>query len=613
MSRTRPWCAALLLSLGSPLAAGAQIVPARPDTAPPPPQRAPQDTTRRPAAPDTIPGWPYLRRGVVPEVADQVPSAPLPPGSRYTFTRDSIPWTSAQTLSDLLGAIPGVYVARAGFLGLPEYVLYGGRGAAALRVFWDGMPWEPLGGDSVYVDPSRIPLTYLRRVDVEILPAELRVYLSSERHETLPPRSVVRVMSGDFRSASYGGLFQQRWGSGLGLDLAGNFVQSEGASRSNRQSQEFEVWAKGEWLPTATTGVVYQLRRQQYDRDAVSPSGGGALEGVPARHGARTDMLFTMFASQHPYDLGLRANAGFGSSSWSNDSVLGDRRVRQAFATLGVREPRFAVEVVGRLADARTTSGLEARAGWTPLPWIVLAGDGEIRHQQNGLRSRAAHASAALVHGPFSLVGEWAFRDGVQAPALPADTLQETHDRAVRLGFDTRPLAGHVSLVQRDAYQPLPLGEIGVLTGLAPTSAATYWVADARLQPINALSLDGWYETPRAYPLTGAADFQPPSHLRAQVTFRSKFWRTFRSGAFDLKVQVAMESWSGGTAGLGAGGIPEQLRATRYFETFLALQIVGFTAFWDLRDALNEQRQYIPGLYYPNNAQVFGVRWEFKN
>jgi hypothetical protein len=523
-----------------------------------------------------------------------------------------MPWTSAQTLADLLGAIPGVFVARAGFLGLPEYPVYGGRGALGIRVFWDGMPWEPLGGDSVYLDLSRVPLTYLRRVDVEVLPAELRVYLSSEQHQTLSPRSVVRVMSGDFRSASYGGLFQQRWRSGLGLNLAANFVQSEGASRSGRQTQEFDVWAKGEWLPTATRGVAYQVRRQQYDREAVLASG-GAGAGVPASDGARTDMLFTMFVSQRPHDLGLRANAGLGASQWSNDSVLGDQHLRQAFVTVGLRQPRYALEVVGRLADVRTTSALEARGGWTPRPWLVLAADADLRHHPGGQRARSAHASAALLGGPFSLVGEWAFRDGLQAPALAADTLQETRDRAVRVGFDTRPLSGHLSLVRRDAFQPLPFGEIAVLGGLAPTRAATFWVADARLQPISALSLDGWYVTPRDRGTGDAADFQPPSHARAQLTFCSKFWRTFRSGAFDLKVQVAMESWSAGAAGLGPGGVPTRLGATTYWETYLAFQLVGFTAFWDLRDAFNAQKQYIPGLYYPNNAQVFGVRWEFRN
>lgn len=604
------WSAALLFSLSRPLAAGAQVIPARPDT-------VPQDTVPRAVRRDTMPGWPYLTRGVVPVAPEPVPAAPLPPGSRYTFTRDSIPWSTAQTLSDLLAAVPGVYLARSGFLGLPEYVVYGGRGAAALQVYWDGLPIEPLGGDSVYLDPSRIPLTYLRRVDVEVLPAQLHVYLVSERHETLAPRSVVRVMSGDFRTASYTGLFQRRWSSGLGLNLAANVVGSEGASNSNREAQAFDIWVKGEWLPTGTTGVSYQVRRQQYDRDAVIQGEGGAAvpERVPARHGARTDALFTLFAATRPHDMAFRGSAGLGTSRWSSDSVLGDMQVRQAFATLGYRGPRVAAEATGRLADARTTSALEARVGWSPLPGIALAGEAKLRRHEGDRRSRSAHVSAALYRGPLSLVGEWVVQDAVQAPALLADTAQETRDRALRIGFDTRPLAGHVGLVRRDAYQPLPFGELRVIPALAATRAATYLVADARLQPIKALTLDGWYATPRDAGPTGAADFQPPTHGRAQLTFRSKFWRTFRSGAFDLKVQLAMEAWSRGTAGLGPGSAPIELPGVTLWETFLAFRIVGFTMFWDLRDAVTTQKekQYVPGLNYPHNAQVFGVRWEFKN
>ncbi len=576
-----------------------------------------RDTVPGRARRDTIPGWPYLARGVVPSTPEAVPPGPLPPGSRYTFTRDSIPWSTAQSLAELLGAVPGVYLARAGFLGLPEYVVYGGRGAAALQVYWDGLPLEPLGGDSVYLDPSRIPLTYLRRVDVEVLPAELRVYLVSERHETLEPRSVVRVMSGDFHSASYTGLFQKRWSSGLGINLAGNFLQSEGASKSNRQSQQFDLWAKGEWLPTATTGVTYQIRRQQYDREAVEQGEGGVAvaERVPARHGARTDALFTLFAGSRPHGLGFRASAGLGTSRWSNDTLGGDRQVRQAFGTLGYRGERLAAEATGRLADARTTSALEARLGWSPLPGIAVAGDVGVRRHERDRQSRAAHVSAGLYRGPFSVVGDWAVRDGVQAPAIPSDTAQETRDRALRVGFDTRPLAGHVALVRRDAYQPLPFGELPVIPALATTRAATYLVADARLQPIKALTLDGWYATPRDAGASGVADFQPPTHSRAQLTFRSKFWRTFRSGAFDFKVQLAMESWSGGTAGLGPGGAPIELPGVTLWETFLAFRIVGFTMFWDLRDAVTtrKEKQYVTGLNYPHNAQVFGVRWEFKN
>ena len=77
----------------------------------------------------------------IPEPA--VPPGPLPPGTRYTFTRDSIRWMSGVTLADLLVSIPGVYVARAGHLGQPEYIMYAGHGGEALELYWDGLPMCP--------------------------------------------------------------------------------------------------------------------------------------------------------------------------------------------------------------------------------------------------------------------------------------------------------------------------------------------------------------------------------------------------------------------------------------------------------------------------------------
>ncbi len=611
--------AALFAAAVSPVARlGAQQPTARPDSTRPTPADSTrpgrQDTTQTAAARDTLPGWPYLSRGILPTVQAEVPPGPLPPGSRYVFTRDSITWSTAQTLADLLSAIPGVYVARGGFLGLPEYVMYGGRGAAGLEVFWDGVPLLPLGPDSVYVDPARIPLTYLRRVDVEVLPATLRVYLVSERNESLAPRSLVRVLSGAFHAASYAGIFQKRWPSGLGLDLAGNFVGGNGSNQNNYQIGAFDVWAKATWLPSAGTSVSYQIRRQQYDHQPV-PSGSGAAVpgGIPAVHGARTDAIFAMAVARHPFAMGWHATAGFATSTWSNDSVIGNRSIHQAFARVGYQAPRWQAEASGSLADVRTTGAVSARASWTPLPALVLAGDAGLARLQGGRSSRSADASAALLAGPLSLAGEIATADAVQAPAVPADSAQRTVDRAIRLGLATGPLGGHVGLVRRAAYRPLPLGELAVIPALAATRAATYFVADARLQPINALSLNGWFETPRTPGNQAVADFQPPSHARAALTFRSKFWRTFRSGAFDCQIQLAVESWSAGTAGLDANGSPIPLPGATYFETSFAFQIVGFTGFWDMRDARSARKQYVPGLPYPGIAQVFGVRWVFTN
>jgi hypothetical protein len=94
-------------------------------------------------------------------------------------------WSSAITLADLLGSIPGVYIARGGFLGQPEFVMYGGRGPAGVEVYWDDFLMYPVGADTVYVDLGRISLSYLQRVDVEVLPALLRVFLVSERHDRI--------------------------------------------------------------------------------------------------------------------------------------------------------------------------------------------------------------------------------------------------------------------------------------------------------------------------------------------------------------------------------------------------------------------------------------------
>ncbi|MFQ6047673.1 MAG: TonB-dependent receptor plug domain-containing protein, partial [Gemmatimonadales bacterium] len=95
-----------------------------------------------------------------------MPRAPLAPGSRITLTRDSLLWSRAVTLSDLLSEIPGVYVARGGFVGQPEYVQYGGRGGSALELYWDGLPYEPMGSDTLFVDPGQIALSYLERIDI---------------------------------------------------------------------------------------------------------------------------------------------------------------------------------------------------------------------------------------------------------------------------------------------------------------------------------------------------------------------------------------------------------------------------------------------------------------
>src|SRR5437762_799041 len=148
---------------------------ARDSTAPPP-----KDTTTRDTVPHYLPVFPQA-----------IPAGPLPPGTRYTFNADSLIFSNVQTLSDLLAHIPGVYVARGGIYGAGAIVMYGGRGAAGLEIYWDGVPYLPLGRDSVFLDPARISLAPLGRLDVGVLPAALRGCLVTVRQRSTDTASQV--------------------------------------------------------------------------------------------------------------------------------------------------------------------------------------------------------------------------------------------------------------------------------------------------------------------------------------------------------------------------------------------------------------------------------------
>jgi hypothetical protein len=123
-------------------------------------------------------------------------------------------------------------------------------------------------------------------------------------------------------------------------------------------------------------------------------------------------------------------------------------------------------------------------------------------------------------------------------------------------------------------------------------------------------SLSGWI----SQPVQGdTAPYAPPTHSRIALTLRSKFWRTFRSGAFDIKAQIAIESWGNGRAGLTAQGQPIALPGATIGEAFLEIQLVRFRAFYSLRNALRSETWYVPGFSLFRVLQTFGARWDFQN
>src|SRR3989449_6046359 len=98
------------------------------------------------------------------------------------------------------------------------------------------------------------------------------------------------------------------------------------------------------------------------------------------------------------------------------------------------------------------------------------------------------------------------------------------------------------------------------------------------LRPLPGLQLAGWYFHPH---IAYGNDFEPPHHARVSLAFASKFWRVYKSGVFTLRGEIAVESWSTGTAGRDvAGAGPPLLPGGAVMETNVERAVVGVTIFW---------------------------------
>jgi hypothetical protein len=97
------------------------------------------------------------------------------------------------------------------------------------------------------------------------------------------------------------------------------------------------------------------------------------------------------------------------------------------------------------------------------------------------------------------------------------------------------------------------------------------------------------------------------------ATIRSKFWRQFPSGIFDLKLQLGMEAWGRGTIGRDGLGAPINLRGATFFTSQIEIQLQSFTLYWNRGNNSASKLTYVPGFQLPAYGSNFGVRWEFLN
>ena len=558
-----------------------------------------RDTTAR----DTTPGY-------LPVFPEPTLAGPLPRGTRYTFTADSFVLSNVQTLSDLLGHVPGVYVARGGIYGAAEPVLYGGRGAAGLEIYWDGVPYLPQGRDSVFLDPARISLAPLERVDVIVLPAALRVYLVTLRQRSTETSSQVGVAAGQVSTANYRGAFIQRWRSGLGLSLVADYNNNDGIQGSSSTAfNSVDLWLKAEYLRSSRLGASYQVLSSSWHRSPQSATSGPVTADWRSE---RRDALFRLFAATRSDGLGLRAQATFATTHTRRDTAVADRSVSQGALELTNDWSRAHIGLAIRRLDQARPWQFEGTGAWSPFPGLTLAGDARRAEYRRGRTGNRAHLTAGLVlPAGISLHGDIAWARDLQAPSDSADTVQRTVDISSAVRWDRSWIAVEVGGASRDPFAPIgrPVG-LASLDSLGRTPRTRYVTMHAAVRLLPGLQFSGWYFDPVTPSGTG---FEPPYHARMSLTFYSKFWRVYRSGIFALRGEVAMESWSRGSAGLDVAGTLRTLPGASFGELNIELRMAGVTIFWIQRNATLVRGSYVPDLQYPRTFQFYGVRWLFTN
>jgi len=546
---------------------------------------------------------------LLPTFAPAIVPGPLPASARYTFTLDSVLLSNARTLSDLLVHIPGVYVARGGWYGEPEIVLYGGRGPASLEIYWDGMPMLPLGRDSVYLDPARIPLGPLERVDVIVLPASLRVYLVTSQHRPTTPRTQVGIVSGQQDIADYRAGYATRSHAGFGVSLLADWA-SIGIGSPSITTPAFgtsDIWVKADYVPPGgRVGASFQVSSSSWHRAAASD------RRVDGWRQDRRDRLLRLFVAQRDDGLGWRLTTTLGTSGISNDTLVRRRTVSVASIEASQAWRTATVSGLARFGAAGAPRQFEARAGWMPLSPITLAGSFRQTFYIGNRYGWRVYGTAGLTLPlGFSARAEVSWQEDAQAALVTSDPMHRTLDVAAWLRFENPQLTFEVGRGRRDPFAPLGFAAgIRTVDSLSPTPLTEFVAAHGTLHIAPGFTLSGWYFDP----VIGGGDFEPPRHGRVSATFYSKFWRVFKSGIFALRGEVAMESWSSwALGGIDSAGTHRALTGSSFVDTNLEMQLAGVTIFWSVTNVNIMRSSYVDGLGYPKGVQQYGARWFFTN
>jgi len=534
------------------------------------------------------------------------PDGVMPNGSRVVLDRATLSWATAETVGGLLLEVPGVYLWRGGWIGRPEYASYQGRGATSVEYFLDGLPVTPVGPDSVGVDPALLPLNLLDRVEIERWAGLLRVRMYTPRHDIAAAGTDILVATGDGSFSRYGGRLEKRFRSGIGYALAADYWDALTSDAASSAAQETNAWFQLSYLKGERWGLQYQYIMQSPNRDPYVTTAGDSI-GAGVK-GTRGDMQLRAFLNGGSGNLTRQVDLVFSSTGWSGSDV--SQRINGVGVVASWRKPTVSASVSGFLRSRWTNAELRGTAGWAPTRALSASLEGEWISYDHSRTSQwvGARAGIELPYG-FDVSGSARLGKVVAAPAIETNEAQDISDLTAALGWQRAWLSLTADVSQTSAFQGLAPQPYLNVPGLALTPSTTWLSVGGRLAPIPWIILESRYSNPSS----GTPNGNPPTHSLTTATIRSKFFRTFKSGSFDLKAQIGVETWGDGVIGLDASSAPVNLTGATFLRGYLELQIGSFQFYYDRMNLAGTQQTYVPGYVIPPYGSTYGVRWSFVN
>lgn len=539
------------------------------------------------------------------------PRTLLPPFARIVLPRDSIDYRNAETVGDILGTIPGVYLWRGGWTGRPEPANYAGRGATSVEYVVDGVSWTPMGPDSAGVDPSVLPIGLLDRIEIERLPGLLRVHLFYRQHEVLAPRTRLAVGRGDYEQARYEGLIEKRWKSGAGFGLGVEYRLNDGPNDAYGDGQVSNTWVQGDYAPNARFGAQLRWVRMAPDRTRALTRETPADTLIRPVDGGRSDLTARVYLRGAPGEPGLgpRLDVAFNRAAWTGSDIEQSRW--QAGVVLSDRRRTSSLGLSASYGSRWTRLDTRAWVGWSPDDRLSASLEGAYQTYDGGRSATwlLARAGAVLPLG-VTIAGSWRQGSHVDQPSIRGDSAQNLSDREVTAEWSPlRAITARAGYLRLAAFRPAGYWYYAQLDSIGPTGPTEWLSVGGRIAPRQWFTVSGWYQ----YPLGAGPEGTPPGYSFVEAAIRSKFLRTFPSGIFDLKLALTMESWGTGTLGRDPDGAPVTLKGATQFRGLIQMQFSGLILYWDRYNLMNSDLPYVPGLPLPRSISTYGVRWTFLN